>query len=367
MTKRVYNFAPGPAMLPMEVMERAQAELVSYKDSGMSIMEISPKSPAFREILATAEKLLRELVHIPANYKVLFLAGSYTDQFSMVPMNLLSSHKCADYVLSGQFSRQASQEAKRYGDIHIAASSAGSAPIYAAVPETKRSDFRPDADYVHICYNNTIYGTKFHYIPDTGNIPLVADMTSCLLSEPVDISKFALIYAGAEMNLAPAGLTVVIVRSDLIGNPLPETPANYNYERIADENSMHVTPPTFNIYVAKLVLEWIKSMGGLEEMKRRNEKKASLLYDYIDGQFYYAAPADKKCRSMTNIVFTTGSSALDEKFCIEASIAGFTNLKGHESVGGMCASIYNAMDYEAVEKLVEFMRTFAKENSKIHG
>lgn len=365
MTKRVYNFASGPAMLPKEVMEQVQNELLSYKESGMSIMEISPKSPAFREIFASAEKLLRELVHIPGNYKVFFLSGDATEQFSMIPMNLLSAHKSADYILSGQRSRQAMLEAKRYGDIVVTASSAGASPVYSTIPEAKRSDFRPDADYVHICYNNAIYGTKFHYIPDTGNIPLVADMSSCFLSEPIDISKFALIYASTEMNISPAGMTVAIVRSDLIGYALPETPAMYDYAVMA-ENEINYTPSVFNIYIAQLVLEWIKSLGGLEEMKRRNERKASHIYDFIDGQFYYISPVDKKCRSMTNIVFTTGSSALDERFCIEASLNGLTNLKGHESVGGICASIYNSMPYEGVEKLVEFMREFAKNNSKFN-
>ena len=365
MSKRVYNFASGPAMLPEEVIQQINADLLSYKDSGMSIMEISPKSPAFREILASAEKLLRELIHIPANYKVLFLPGDATQQFAMIPMNLLSAHKCADYILTGQRSHRAMMEAKRYGDIAVAASSAGATPIYSTIPEVNRANFRPDADYIHITYNNSIYGTKYPSIPDTGNIPLVADMSSCILSEPIDISKFGLIYASSEMNLGHAGLTVVIVRSDLIGNPLSETPTMYNYESLSQQ-SMDVIPPVFNIYVAKLVLQWIKSVGGLEEMKRRNEKKASLLYDFIDGQFYYISTIDKKCRSMTNIVFNTGSSALDERFCIEASVAGFTNLKGHESIGGICASIYNSMPYEAVEKLVDFMKDFAKNNSKFN-
>ena len=366
MTKRVYNFASGPAMLPEEVIQQINADLLSYNDSGMSIMEISPKSPAFREILASAEKLLRELIHIPANYKVLFLPGDATQQFAMIPMNLLSAHKCADYILTGQRSHRAMMEAKRYGDIAVAASSAGATPIYSTIPEVNRSSFRPDADYIHITYNNSIYGTKYPAAPDTGNIPLVADMSSCILSEPIDISKFGLIYASSEMNIAPAGLTVVIVRSDLMGDPLPETPTMYNYQLLSEQGATDATPPVFNIYVAKLVLQWIKSIGGLDEMKRRNEKKASLIYDYIDGQFYYISTIDKKCRSMTNIVFNTGSSSLDERFCIEASLAGFTNLKGHESIGGICASIYNSMPYEAVEKLVEFMKDFAKNNSKFN-
>lgn len=367
MEKQIYNFASAPSMLPKEVLQQIERDMISYNDSGVSVMELTQGSPAYREIINSAEKLLREVVHIPSSYKVLFIAGSYTDQFTAVPMNLFSGRKVADYILSGQASKAASLEAKRYGDVHIAASSAGASPVYSAVPEAKRSDFRPDTDFVHIRYNSQIYGTKFHYIPDTGNIPLVADMTSCFLSEPIDISKYALIYADAQINLSIAGLTVVIVRSDLIGSPIENTPANYDYSHIADEHTQDLTPPLFNIYVAKLVLEWIRSVGGLEEMKRRNEKKASRIYDYLDSQFYYAATADKKCRSMTNITFTTASSSLDERFCIEASLAGLMNLKGHESVGGMCASIYNSMDSDGVDKLVEFMRNFAKDNSKISG
>lgn len=367
MENQIYNFATAPSMLPREVIDRIGEDIVSYNDSGISVMELTTGSPAYREIINSAEKLLRELLHIPSSYKVLFIAGSYTDQFSIVPMNLLSSRRYADYILSGQASKAASLEAKRYGDVHIVASSAGASPIYSAIPETKRSDFRPDADYVHIRYNSPIYGTKYHYVPDTGNIPLVADMTSCFLSEPIDISKFALIYADAQINLSIAGMTVVIVRSDLIGSPLDDTPANFDYANISDDRRQSLTPPLFDIYVAKLVLEWIKSVGGLEEMKRRNEKKASRIYDYLDGQFYYAATADKKCRSMTNVTFTTGSSSLDEKFCLEASVAGLLNLKGHESVGGMCASIYNSIDSDGVDRLVEFMRSFAKDNSKING
>ena len=246
-----------------------------------------------------------------------------------------------------------------------AASSGGANPIYSTIPETKRSDFRPDADYVHICFNNTIYGTKFNYIPDTGHIPLVADMSSCIISEPFDVSKFALIYAGAQKNVAPAGLTIVIVREDLIGNARPDTPAMLNYKEMADNDSMYNTPPCWCIYMAKLVFEWILSIGGLDEMKRRNERKASLLYDYLDSQSYYTAPVDRKCRSMMNVVFVTGDAELDKKFAKEAAEAGLKNLKGHRSVGGMRASIYNAMPYEGVEALVEFMKQFALDNPKV--
>ncbi len=362
---RVYNFSAGPSMLPLEVLKTAQEELLCYGDSGMSVMEMSHRTPEFESILHAAEASLRTLMNIPENYKVLFLQGGASTQFASVPLNLLSEHKCADYIVSGQFSKKAAMEAKKYGDIAIAASSAGATPTFSVVPETKRADFRPDADYVHICFNNTIYGTKFHYIPDTGNIPLVADMSSCILSEPVDVSKFGLIYAGAQKNVAPAGLTIVIVRDDLIGSARPDTPAMLDYKLMADNDSMYNTPPCWPIYIAKLVFDWIISIGGLEEMKRRNEKKASLLYDYLDSQSYYTATVDKKCRSMMNVVFVTGDAELDKKFAKEASAAGLKNLKGHRSVGGMRASIYNAMPYEGVEALVKFMKKFAEENPKI--
>jgi len=352
-------------MLPMEVLEKAQAELLCYGESGMSVMEMSHRTPEFEAIIKGAESALRTLMNIPSNYKVLFLQGGASTQFASVPLNLLSEHKCADYIVSGQFSKKAASEAKKYGDIAIAASSGGANPIYSTIPETKRSDFRPDADYVHICFNNTIYGTKFNYIPDTGHIPLVADMSSCIISEPVDVSKFALIYAGAQKNIAPAGLTIVIVREDLIGNARPDTPAMLDYKVMAENESMYNTPPCWCIYMAKLVFEWILSIGGLDEMKRRNERKASLLYDYLDSQNYYTAPADKKCRSMMNVVFVTGDAELDKKFAKEADKAGLKNLKGHRSVGGMRASIYNAMPYEGVEALVAFMKKFALENPKL--
>ena len=365
--ERVYNFSAGPSMLPLEVLEKAQAELLCYGDSGMSVMEMSHRSPEYEEIIGGAEEALRKLMNVPANYKILFLQGGASTQFASVPLNLLSEHKCADYIVSGQCSKTAAAEAKKYGDIVIAASSAGATPTFSVVPETERKDFRPDADYVHICFNNTIYGTKFHYIPDTGNIPLVADMSSCICSEPVDVSKFGLIYAGAQKNIAPAGLTIVIVRQDLVGNAREDTPAMLDYSLQVENNSMYNTPPCWCIYMAKLVFEWILSIGGLEEMKRRNEKKASLLYDYLDSQTYYTATVDKKCRSMMNVVFVTGDAELDKKFAKEASAAGLKNLKGHRSVGGMRASIYNAMPYEGVEKLVAFMKEFAQNNPKIQN
>lgn len=351
-------------MLPLEVLKTARDALLCYGDTGMSVLEMSHRSAEFAEIVASAEKSLRTLLGIPSNYRVLFLQGGATTQFAAVPLNLLSEHKCADYIISGQFSKKAYMEAKKYGDIAIAASSAGATPTFSTVPEVKRSDFRPDADYVHICYNNTVYGTKYHYIPDTGNIPLVADMSSCILSEPVDVSKFGVIYAGAQKNMAPAGLTVVIVREDLLGNARPETPSMLDWKLMADNGSMYNTPPCYAIYMAGLVYEWLLSIGGLAEMQKRNIEKAALLYDYLDSQDYYIAPVEKKYRSMMNVTFVTGVEELDKKFPKEAEAAGMSNLKGHRSVGGMRASIYNAMPKEGVEALVAFMKEFAANNPK---
>ena len=360
--ERVYNFSAGPSMLPEEVLNRAASEMLCYQDSGMSVMEMSHRSPVYEEIIADAEKLLRQLMNIPDNYKVLFLQGGASTQFAAVPYNLLTGSKKADYILSGQFSTKAYKEAQKYGDVKAVASSKDA--NFTFVPKTQRSDFRADADYVHICFNNTIYGTKFPYIPDTGDIPLVADMSSCIISEPVDVSKFGLIYAGAQKNMAPAGLTIVIVREDLIGKAREDAPAMFDYKLMADNDSMYNTPPCYCIYIAKLVYEWILSIGGLEAMKARNEKKAKLLYDYLDSQDYYIAPVEKESRSMMNVTFVTGNAELDKKFASEASAAGLKNLKGHRSVGGMRASIYNAMPYEGVEKLVAFMKEFAKNNPK---
>ena len=348
-------------MLPLPVLEKAASELVNYPGAGMSVMEMSHRSPSFEAIITEAEALLRKVMAIPDSYKVLFLQGGASTQFAAVPLNLMTGGK-ADYILSGQFSTKAYKEALKYGDAQVAASSKDDG--FSFVPDTDRSSFRPDADYVHICFNNTIYGTKFPYIPDTGDVPLVADMSSCILSEPVDVSRFGLIYAGAQKNMAPAGLTVVIVREDLIGHARPETPSMLDYKLMADNGSMYNTPPCWSIYMAKLVYEWILSIGGLEEMKKRNEKKASLLYDYLDSQDYYKAPVRKGSRSMMNVTFVTGDPDLDKKFASDASAAGLKNLKGHRSVGGMRASIYNAMPYEGVEKLVSFMKEFAENNPK---
>ncbi len=360
--ERVYNFSAGPSMLPEDVLAKAAAEMFCYEDSGMSVMEMSHRSPVYEKIITDAEMLLRKLMGIPENYKVLFLQGGASTQFAAVPLNLMNKNKKADYILSGQFSTKAYQEAKKYGEAVAVASS--KEINFSGVPKTDRDTFRKDADYVHMCFNNTIYGTKFPYIPDTGDIPLVADMSSCIISEPIDVSKFGVIYAGAQKNMAPAGLTVVIIREDLLGNARAETPTMLDYKVMADNGSMYNTPPCWCIYVAKLVYEWILEMGGLQEMQKRNEKKAKLLYDYLDFQDYYIAPVEKNSRSMMNVTFVTGNAELDKKFASEASAAGLKNLKGHRSVGGMRASIYNAMPYAGVEKLVEFMKEFAVKNPK---
>jgi len=358
---RVFNFSAGPSMLPLPVLEKAASELVCYGGSGMSVMEMSHRSPAYEAIIQKAEADLRKLMQIPDNYKVLFLQGGASTQFAAVPMNLMVSGK-ADYILSGQFSTKAYKEGQKYGDAKAVASS--KEQNFTVIPATTKDDFRPDADYVHICYNNTIYGTKFSAIPDTGDIPLVADMSSCIISEPVDVSKFGVIYAGAQKNMAPAGLTVVIVREDLLGKARPETPSMLDWQLMAENDSMYNTPPCYAIYMAGLVYEWILDMGGLEVMKKMNEEKAALLYDYLDNQDYYIAPVAKEFRSMMNVTFVTGNEDLDKKFPKEAEKAGLMNLKGHRSVGGMRASIYNAMPKEGVEALIAFMKDFAEKNPK---
>ena len=359
---RVYNFSAGPSMLPKPVLEKAAAEMVCYGESGMSVMEMSHRSADYEPIIYGAEKLLRQLMNVPENYKILFLQGGASTQFAAIPLNLIGRTGKADYIVSGQFSGKAFKEAQKYGDVVEVATS--KADNFTYVPHVERSAFRPDASYVHICYNNTIYGTKFDYIPDTGDIPLVADMSSCILSEPVDVSKFGVIYAGAQKNMAPAGLTVVIVREDLLGGALPITPAMLDWKIAADNDSMYNTPPCYTIYIAKLVYEYLLSIGGLEAMKVINERKAKALYDYLDSQDFYKAPVVPASRSMMNVTFVTGDADLDKKFASEAAAAGLKNLKGHRSVGGMRASIYNAMPEEGVAKLIEFMKDFAAKNAK---
>lgn len=359
---RVYNFSAGPSMLPVAVLEKCAADMLSYGDSGMSVMEMSHRSADYDVIIKEAQVLLRRLMNIPDNYKVLFLQGGASTQFSAVPLNLMNKNKKADYVVTGQFSKKAYKEAQKYGDVKLVASSEDRNNTY--IPKLTKDDFRSDADYVHICFNNTIFGTKYGYIPDTGDVPLVADMSSCILSEPVDVSRFGMIYAGAQKNMAPAGLTVVIVREDLIGNAREDIPVMLDYKLMADNDSMYNTPPCWCIYVAKLVYEWLLELGGLDVMKAMNEKKAAVLYDYLDSQDYYVSPAEKDSRSMMNVTFVTGDADLDKKFASEAGKAGLKSIKGHRSVGGMRASIYNAMPLAGVEALVEFMKEFAKNNPK---
>ena len=358
---RVYNFSAGPSMLPEPVLQKAAAEMMDYQGSGQSVMEMSHRSKVFDGIYQETQALWREVMNIPDNYKVLFLQGGASSQFAAVPMNLMTKSRKADYVLSGQFSTKAYKEAARYGDCKVVASSKDD--NFSHIPVLDPKEFRPEADYFHICLNNTIYGTVWHDLPDTGAVPLVADISSCILSKPLDVSRFGLLYAGAQKNVAPAGLTIVIVREDLLGEPLEGTPTMFNYKVMAENDSMYNTPPCWPIYMCKLVLEWIKNdIGGLEKMEERNVRKAQLLYDFLDQSALFQGCAQKDSRSIMNVTFVTGDKDLDAKFVKESEAAGFVNLKGHRSVGGMRASIYNAMPEEGVQKLVEFMKKFELEN-----
>ena len=353
---RVYNFSAGPSTLPEPVLAKAAAEMLEYGSSGQSVMEMSHRSKEYEEIIKGCEELLRKTLRIPENYKVLFLQGGASSQFAMIPLNLMKTGK-ADYVITGQWAKKAFGEGSRYGQCTAVASSADK--TFSYIPELVASTFDKSADYFHICMNNTIYGTKFSALPQTGGVPLVADFSSCILSEPVDVSKFGLIYAGAQKNMGPAGLTVVIIRDDLIGTARPETPTMLNYKTHADNDSMFNTPPTYAIYICKLVLEWLQNdIGGLEKMKELNQAKAALLYDYLDGSKLFSATVSAPHRSIMNVCFVTGNAELDKEFVAGAVKNGFVNLKGHRSVGGMRASIYNAMPREGVEKLVAFMKEF---------
>ncbi len=358
---RVYNFSAGPSVLPESVLRQAADDMLDYQGSGQSVMEMSHRSKVYDAIIKDCEALLREVMGIPDNYKVLFLQGGASSQFAMLPLNLMNGSGKADFVLTGQWANKAYQEASRYGEAHVVASSKDK--TFSYIPELDPASFTPDADYFHICLNNTIYGTRYTKLPETGTVPLVADVSSCILSEPIDVSKFGVLYAGAQKNMAPAGLTVVIIREDLIGNAREITPTMFNYQIHADNGSMYNTPPCWAIYICKLVLEWIKNdIGGLENMKVRNEKKAALLYDFLDSSAMFKGTVEKKDRSLMNIPFITGNEELDAKFVKEAAAAGFVNLKGHRSVGGMRASIYNAMPVEGVEELVAFMKAFEQAN-----
>lgn len=357
---RVYNFSAGPSVLPECVLQKAAGELLDYNGSGQSVMEMSHRSKEYEAIIQECEALFYSVMNIPKNYKVLFLQGGASSQFAMVPLNLMNGSKKADFIITGQWAKKAFQEAGRYGQADAVASSADK--TFSYIPDLNVS-FNKDADYVHICLNNTIYGTRFSKLPDVGDIPLVADWSSGILSEPVDVSKFGLIYAGAQKNMGPAGLTVVIVRDDLIGNAREGTPTMLDYKTHADTESMYNTPPTYAIYICKMVLEWIRDeMGGLLQMERFNKEKAGLLYDFLDGSNLFQGTVVKEDRSLMNIPFVTGNEELDAQFIKEAKTAGFVNLKGHRSVGGMRASIYNAMPMAGVRELVAFMKEFESKN-----
>ena len=358
---RVYNFSAGPSMLPEEVLKKAADQMLDYEGTGQSVAEMSHRSKEYDAIIKGAESLLRELMNIPENYKVLFLQGGASTQFAAIPLNFMNGSGKADFIITGQWAKKAYQEAQKYGDCKAVASSADKTFTY--IPKTKKEDFRQDADYAYICMNNTIYGTVFKEIPDTNGVPLIADISSCFLSEPLDVTKFAMVYGGAQKNVAPAGLTIAIIREDMLGKARDYCPTMLDYKIHADNDSLYNTPPCYTIYMCKLVLEWIKSLGGLEVMAERNRKKAKILYDFLDNSKMFRGTVVPEDRSLMNVPFVTDSEELNAKFIKEAKEAGFINLKGHRTVGGMRASIYNAMPIEGVEKLVEFMTKFEKENS----
>ena len=359
---RVYNFSAGPSMMPESVLKKAASEMLDFEGSGQSVMEMSHRSKVFQSVIDKAETLLRELMNIPENYKVLFLQGGGSSQFTMIPMNLMTKNGKADFIITGQWAKKAFQEASRYGNARIVASSEDK--TYSYIPKTDSTMFDKDADYVYICLNNTIYGTKFPALPETGSVPLVADISSCILSEPIDVSKFGLLFAGAQKNMGPAGVTVVIIREDLIGEPMDITPTMFKYKIHAENKSLYNTPPCYGIYMCKLMFEWLKDeIGGLEKMKKLNEEKAALVYDFLDSSKLFKGTVAKEDRSLMNIPFVTGNGELDALFVKEAEENGLVNIKGHRSVGGMRASVYNGMPLEGVQKLVDFMKKFEEEHA----
>lgn len=360
--KRVYNFSAGPSMLYEDVLKQAQEDLLNYQDTGMSVMEMSHRSKAYEKIIGDAEASLREIMRIPDNYHVLFLQGGASQQFAMIPMNLMTKSGKADFVNTGMWSKKAISEAKKFGQVNVVASS--EEKTFSYIPELKSGMFDPQADYVHIVTNNTIYGTLYKELPDTGKVPLVADMSSNILSQEYDVSRFGLIFAGAQKNIGPAGLTIVILRQDLVGEPLKNTPTMLDYRIHIENQSMYNTPPTFAIYMAKLTFDHIKKLGGVAAVEKINRAKAKTLYDYLDQSRMFSCPTHIPDRSIMNIPFVTGDEALDEKFIKEATAQGLVSLKGHRSVGGMRASIYNAMPQAGVDKLVEVMARFEKENAR---
>lgn len=358
---RVYNFSAGPAVLPEEVLREAADEMLDYKNSGMSVMEMSHRSKAYETIIKEAEQDLRDLMNIPDNYKVLFLQGGASQQFAMIPMNLMKQKK-AGYIVTGQWAKKAYQEAQIYGEAVKLASSEDQ--TFSYIPDCSDLDIPEDLDYVYICENNTIYGTKFKELPNTKGHTLVADVSSCFLSEPIDVTKYGIIYGGVQKNIGPAGVVIVIIREDLITeDTLPGTPTMLKYKIHADNDSLYNTPPAYGIYICGKVFKWLKKKGGLSAMKQHNEEKAKILYDFLDQSSMFRGTVEKKDRSLMNVPFVTGNEELDAKFVKEAAAAGFVNLKGHRTVGGMRASIYNAMPKEGVEKLVAFMKKFEEENA----
>ena len=357
---RIYNFSAGPSMLPVSALERAAKEMMNYGGSGMSVMEMSHRSKTFQKIFDDTQAKLRKMLNVPEGYKILFLQGGASSQFSMVPLNLMGKTGKADYAVTGNFASIAYKEAKKYGEISVAASSEDRDFIY--IPTQEQLILNPEATYLYYCSNNTIYGTEWQYVPETGNVPLVCDMSSDILSRQIDVSKYGIIFAGAQKNMAPAGLTVVIIREDLAGSELPYTPLMMSYKTMIEKDSMYNTPPCWCIYMLGLVLDWLEEQGGIPGMEQIKHQKAQMLYDVIDSSRLFTAAALPGSRSDMNVTFRTGSSELDAKFVAESVEAGFSNLKGHRKVGGMRASIYNAMPIEGVEKLCEFIKAFDKNN-----
>lgn len=357
---RVFNFSAGPAMLPEPVLQEAALEMLDYRGTGMSVMEMSHRSKTYQAIIDAAEADLRDLMQIPQNYKVLFLQGGASQQFAMIPMNLMKNG-VADYIVTGQWAKKACQEAKKYGTVNVIASSEDK--NFSYIPDCRDLPVTPNADYVYICENNTIYGTKFKELPNTKGKVLVSDVSSCFLSEPVDVSRYGLLYGGVQKNIGPAGVVIVIIREDLIPDEVPSfTPTMLRYSIHAENGSMYNTPPTYGIYICGKVFQWLKQTGGLEAMAKRNQEKAAILYDFLDNSKLFRGTVRKADRSLMNVPFVTGSQELDARFVKEAEAAGLVNLKGHRSVGGMRASIYNAMPKEGVEALVSFMKSFEHEN-----
>ena len=359
--KRVFNFSAGPAVLPLEVLQQAAAEMCDWRGTGMSVMEMSHRGKEFISIHAQAEADLRELLAIPANYKVLFLQGGAIGENAIIPMNLLGDKKTADYINTGEWSKKSIKEAKKYCTVNVAATSEGD--NFTSVPKRETWKLDPNAAYVHICSNETIGGVEYHFTPDTGAVPLVADMSSNILSRPIDVSKYGLIYAGSQKNIGPAGLTIVIVREDLLGRALPITPSAFDYKQQAENDSMYNTPATYSIYIAGLVFQWLKKQGGLKAIEEHNRKKAALIYDYLETTSFYVNPVARDNRSLMNVPFKLKNETLDEAFLKGAQALGMLQLKGHRSVGGMRASIYNAMSIEGVEALVAYMKEFAQKNA----